>query len=93
MPDEILTNGNAVNMAKITDQISLYWFPEFKEVVVANWTIVDQKCPGTAYTNDHTPSVYNNFALITSLVKEIAFSLTESTCAAANVLGTIIFSM
>lgn len=85
--DDILTNGQAVHIAKSTDQVALYWFPAFKEVVVANWTIVDVNTPGTDYTNDHTPSVYNNFALVTSLAKEIALSLTESTCAVANTLG------
>lgn len=93
MSDEILTNGTAVNMAKNTDQICFYWFPGFKEVVVANWTIVDKRTPGTDYTNDHTPSMYSNFALISSLVKEIAFGLTESSCATANVLGTKILSI
>lgn len=51
--------------------------------------MVDKNTPGNDYTNDHTPYVYNNFALITSLVKEIAFGLTESTCAAANALGML----
>lgn len=74
-------------MAKNKDQISLYWFPAFKEVVVAEWTIVNCDEPGEGYTNDHVPSTYSNFALISSLAKEIAFSLTESKCAAANTLG------
>ncbi|XP_037034206.1 L-gulonolactone oxidase 5-like [Bradysia coprophila] len=87
VPDDILTNGNAEHMAKNTDQISLYWFPAFKEVVVANWTIVDKSTKGTDYTNDHVPSTYNNFALITSVAKEIAFTLTESKCSTANTLG------
>lgn len=85
--DDILTNGDAVSMAKNTDQISLYWFPEFKEVVVANWTIVDKTTPGTDYTNDHVPSTYSNFARVSSVAKEIAFTLTESKCATASTLG------
>ncbi|XP_037034051.1 L-gulonolactone oxidase-like [Bradysia coprophila] len=85
--DEILTNGNAVDIAKNTDQVALYWFPAFNEVVVSNWTIVDKATPGTDYTNDHTPSVYSNFALISALAKEIAFGLTESSCPAATTLG------
>lgn len=85
--DDILIDGRAVDMAKNTDQISMYWFPEFKEVVVANWTIVKVETPGTDYTNDHTPSVYNNFAIVSALAKEIAFGLTESKCAVANTLG------
>lgn len=87
VPDNILTNGVAVDMAKNTYQISLYWFPEFEEVIVANWTIVDKNTPGTDYTNDHVPSMYSNFALVSSLAKEIAFSLTESKCAVANTAG------
>lgn len=88
LSDDILTNGKAIQMAKNTDQISLYWFPEFKEVVVGNWTIVDKSTKGTDYTYDHVPSMYDNFALVTSVAKEIAFTLTESRCAVANTLGT-----
>lgn len=86
--DEILTNGTVVEMAQKADQMSLYWFPDFKEVVVAEWTIVGVNSVGTDYTNDHVPSTYSNFAAISSLAKEIAFSLTESKCAVANTLGT-----
>lgn len=85
--DNILTSGAALNMAKNADQLTLYWFPEFKEVVVANWTVVDKVTSGNDYTNDHVPSMYSNFAPIASLAKEIAFSLTESKCSAANTLG------
>ncbi|KAJ6646763.1 L-gulono-1,4-lactone dehydrogenase [Pseudolycoriella hygida] len=85
--DDILTNGQAIELAKNTDQLSLYWFPEFEEVVVSSWTMVDVKTPGTCYTNDHVPSIYSNFALISSLAKELAFTLTESKCAIANTLG------
>lgn len=87
VPDDILTNGEVVKYARETDQMSVYWFPSFNEVVISNWTIVDVNTPGFSTTNDHVPSVYSNFALISSLAKEIAFSLTESKCAAANVLG------
>lgn len=87
VPDDILTNGVAADMARNADQVSLYWFPEFKEVVVANWTVVDKKTPGTDKTNYFAPSVYSNFALVISLAKEIAFSLTESKCTVANTLG------
>lgn len=85
--EDILTNGKVEDMAKNTDQISLYWFPELKEVVVANWTIVDKATAGTDYTNDHVPSTYSNFALVSSIAKEISFTLTESKCATANTLG------
>lgn len=85
--DDILTSGEVIQMAQNTDQLSLYWFPTFNEVVIANWTIVDANTPGTDTTNDHVPSTYDNFSLIATLIKEIAFSLTESTCAAANTVG------
>lgn len=88
VPDEILTNGQVVKMAQNADQLSLYWFPEFKEVVVAEWTIVEVNTIGTDYTFDHVPSMYSNTAAIASWAKEVAFSLTESECAMANTLGT-----
>lgn len=86
--DEVLTNGVAINWAKTTDQIAFYWFPTFNELVVSNWTIVDVNTPGNAWTNDHVPSTYENFALIAAVAKEAAFSLTSSSCELANSLGT-----
>lgn len=85
--DKILTNGVAINWAKSVDQIAFYWFPAFEEVVVSNWTIVDVNTPGEAWTNDHVPSMYSNFAFIAAVAKEAAFSLTASTCALANSVG------
>jgi len=87
VPDDVLTNGVAKHWARTTDQISLYWFPAFKEVVVANWTIVDESTPGNAWTNDHVPPTYQNFNILTGILKEILFDLTSSTCALANSLG------
>lgn len=107
--EEILTNGKAIEMAKNADQLALYWFPEFNEVIVANWTIVDVNTPGTAYTYDHVPSIYevtafgvasnfffklkiifklNEHKTFSPVAKEAAFSLTSSTCALANSVGT-----
>jgi FAD/FMN-containing dehydrogenase len=54
--DEILKNGVVEEMAKVTDQLGLYWFPSLQKVVVANWTFVDVRTPGNAETNDHVPS-------------------------------------
>ncbi|KAJ6648570.1 L-gulonolactone oxidase 5, partial [Pseudolycoriella hygida] len=85
--DDIITNGEAVELARNTDILSLYWFPQFKEVVVSSWIIVDVNTPGTDYSNDHVPSTYSIFALFASVSKEIALTLTESQCAAANTLG------
>lgn len=87
--DEILTNGVAINWAKTTDQIAFYWFPALKEVVVSNWTIVDVNTPGNAWTNDHVPSTYENFAKTAAIAKEATFSLTTSNCALANSLGIL----
>lgn len=87
--DEILTNGVAIKYAKATDQLAFYWFPALEEVVVANWTIVDVNTAGNAWTNDHVPSTYENFAKIAAVAKEASFRLTTSTCALANSVGIV----
>ena len=69
--DEILTNGIATQLAFETDQISLYWFPSLKKVVVANWTIVDVNTPGNAETNDHVPVSSNSLNYVTTRVAEL----------------------
>lgn len=89
MSDDILTNGKAIEMVQSADQMALYWFPEFNNVVVADWTIVDVNTPGNAFTYDHVPSVYANFAVIVAVLKEAAFSLTSSTCALASSVGIL----
>lgn len=86
--DEALTNGNALNWARNTDQISLYWFPAFNELVVSNWTIVDVNTPGDAFTYDHTTSTYANVNAITAVVRETAFGLMTTACAVASATGT-----
>lgn len=85
--DEILTNGKAIKMAQNADQMALYWFPAFNEVVVADWSIVDVSTPGNAYTYDHVPSIYEGVAFAVAVAKEAAFSLTTSTCALASSVG------
>jgi len=60
--DEIITNGSVIDIARNSDQVSIYWFPSFGKVVIANWTILeDVNTPGTAWTNDHVPSTYKSF--------------------------------
>lgn len=86
--EEILLNGEAIKMVRSTDQISLYWFPEFKEVVVANWTIVPASTKGDAFTYDHVPSIYRETAAALVTALEAAFSLTASACALASTIGT-----
>ncbi len=72
--DELLTNGTIFEMARRTDQLSIYWFPTFLSVVVSNWTIVDPRTPGNAETNDHVPSTSRSFNFYASRILEIAQS-------------------
>ncbi|KAG4080041.1 hypothetical protein HA402_006353 [Bradysia odoriphaga] len=88
--DEILSNGIALDWAKTTDQITFYWFPAFKEVVVANLTFVDVNEPGNVYTNAISPPTYGYFNLGGNKAKEIAFDLCTSECALASGLGNTI---
>lgn len=85
--DDVLSNGEAINWARKTDELSLYWFPQSKEVVVSNRTIVCADTPGNARSNDFLSSTYANFARIFAKAKEIAFGLTSNTCAKANAVG------
>lgn len=90
--EDILTNGKAIEMVRNADQISLYWFPELEEVVVADWTIVGADTSGNAFTYDHVPSITSGFAFAVAVTKEAAFSLTTSTCALASSVGyTILY--
>lgn len=85
--EDILLNGEAIKMARNADQMALYWFPEFKEVIIANWTIVDESTEGNAFTYDHVPSIYRETALVAATAFESAFSLTSSTCTLASSIG------
>lgn len=87
--DDMLTNGDAVKMAQSADQMALYWFPEFREVVVANWTIVDAETPGEAFTYDHVPSIYRETAYVVATAGEAAQSLTSSACTLASSIGKL----
>lgn len=86
--EEILLNGTAIKMANEADQMALYWFPEFGQVVVANWTIVDVNTKGEAYTNDHAPSIYREVSFVVATAAEAAHTLTTSTCTLASTIGT-----
>lgn len=85
--DDVLTNGVALNWAKESDQITFYWFPSFKEVVVANLTFVPANTPGSAISNAISPPTYGYFNFIATKAKETAYDLTSSECAAASGLG------
>lgn len=86
VPDDILTNGVAVNWAKTSDQIMFYWFPSIREVVVANLSFVPVSTPGNAYTSI-VPPTYGYFNFVFNKAKEIAYGLTSSECTAASKLG------
>lgn len=86
--DEALTNGSALEWARTTDQISLYWFPAFNELVVSNWTIVDVNTSGNAFTYDHTTPTYDSLMLIAAKARETAFDLTATACSLASTTGT-----
>lgn len=85
--DDILTNGEAVKCAEKNDECALYWFPSSKEVVVSKKNFVNVTEPGDAVSNEFLASISSNLAKVMNKAKEIAFGLTESTCAAANSLG------
>ncbi|XP_037041555.1 L-gulono-1,4-lactone dehydrogenase-like isoform X3 [Bradysia coprophila] len=85
--DVVLTNGMAVKWAQSTDQITIYWFPEFNDVVVANLTFIPVESRGNARSNAIVPSTYDNFNLIGTRLGETAADLTSNECAAASTLG------
>lgn len=87
VPDDVLTNGVALNWAKTTDQINFFWFPAFKEVVVANLTFVPVEENGNAFSNAIAPTTYGLFNFVVNKAKEIAYDLSSSECAAASALG------
>jgi FAD/FMN-containing dehydrogenase len=49
-PDSTLSDGTLNQWVRDADQMTVYWFPNQGQVVVANWTIVDVSTPGNAYT-------------------------------------------
>lgn len=85
--DEVLTNGDALKWARTADQITFYWFPAFKEVVVANLTFVSADTTGNATSNAISPPSYGYFNFFGNKAKELAYTLTSSECAAASALG------
>lgn len=85
--DEILMNGEALNWARTSDQITFYWFPSFKEVVVANLTFVPCDTPGEAISNAISPPTYGYSNLAGNKAKEVAYRLTSNECAAASGVG------
>lgn len=85
--DEILTNGTVIQMARETDQMTLYWFPAVNEVVVGNWTRVGVNTPGEAFTFDHVPPTYADTAAASAAFSDATFNLTSSTCPLANSVG------
>lgn len=78
--DDVLTNGMVQEWAKTMDQVTLNWFPAFKEVVVANYNMVDVKTPGEAWASHPVPSTYASFNCLINPAKEKAFELTSNPC-------------
>lgn len=84
--DEILTNGEAINWARSSDQIMFSWFPTFNEVVVLNYTFVPAKTPGNA-RSQLIPISSTETSVFSTLYKESAFNLSTSACTKASALG------
>lgn len=86
--DDALANGEAINWAKTSDQLTLYWFPSINEIVVSNFSFV------TAETEGNTKiSMSSSFEsnVLNTIYKESAFNLSTSDCTTASKLGTIKF--
>lgn len=87
VPDDILTNGVALNWVETSDQITFYWFPAFSIVVVANLTFVRVDTTGNALSNAISPPTYGSFNFIFARAKEVVDKLSTSDCTAASSLG------
>ncbi|KAJ6637361.1 L-gulonolactone oxidase [Pseudolycoriella hygida] len=46
--DEVLENGEAINWARTSDQLTFYWFPSIDEVAVSNMSFVAAETVGNA---------------------------------------------
>lgn len=85
--DDVLINGEALNWARTSDQITFYWFPSFKQVVVANLTFVPSDTPGNAFSNAIAPPSFGFFNFNANRAKEIIYGLATSDCAVASSFG------
>ena len=85
--DDILTSGKASELAKTSDQITFYWFPALRKVVVANATFVGVTESGNAYSNSISTPSYGYFSLFASKAKEVASDFCSSTCSAVAGIG------
>jgi hypothetical protein len=91
--DTALTDGRVEEWARKTDQISIYWFPFLRELIIANWTIVPKDAVGKAWTYDHVPSTYEDSSLLLSIAMEKIFQLTESPCRLVSSTGYQLLSL
>lgn len=82
--DDVLTNGEAINWAKTSDQLTLYWFPSIAEVVVSNMSVVPAETAGNVKLFMSTTFESN---VLNTIYKESAFNLSASDCTAASSLG------
>lgn len=84
--DDVLANGEAINWAKTSDQLTFYWFPSINEVVVSNFSFVPAETEGNAKIFMSTSFESN---VLNTIYKESAFNLSTSDCTSASTLGTI----
>lgn len=84
--DDVLANGDAINWAQTTDQLTFYWFPSINEVIVSNFSFVPAETDGNAKSFMSTSFESN---VLDTIYKESAFNLSSSDCTAASTLGTI----
>lgn len=84
--DDVLINGEAINWAQNSDQLTFYRFPSINEVVVSNFSFVPVETDGNAKIFMSTPFESN---VLKTIYKESAFNLSTSDCTTASTLGMI----
>lgn len=76
--DDILLNGQLLDMVRAADQTTVYWYPSLGKLVIGNWTIVDPATPGEAWTSDHVPPTSDTHNLYAVPSLEIIQTLNDS---------------
>ncbi|KAJ6645515.1 L-gulonolactone oxidase [Pseudolycoriella hygida] len=82
--DAVLQNGEAINWAKASDQLTLFWFPSINEVVVSNLSFV---APETVGNHKLFMSTTFRSNVLDTIYKESAYNLSSNDCTAASTLG------
>jgi len=83
----VLTDGTVNVWAQQTDQMTMYWFPSVGKIVVLNWTIVDVKTPGNAFTYDHVPSTSQLFNTLLNPTSDYVQGLANRACSSLAAVG------